>query len=31
VGEGSAGPIQVTDYSELRFDTAINSILGEIA
>jgi hypothetical protein len=31
VGEGSAGPVQVTDYSELRFDTAINSILGEIA
>jgi hypothetical protein len=30
VGEGSDGPIQVTDYSELRFDAATNSILGEI-
>lgn len=30
VGEGREGPIQVTDYSELRFETAINSILGEV-
>lgn len=31
VGEGTAGPILVTDYSELRFETASNSILGEIS
>jgi hypothetical protein len=30
VGEGSEAPIQVTDYSELRFDSATNSILGEV-
>jgi hypothetical protein len=30
VGEGASGPIQVTDYSELRFDIATNSILGEV-
>ncbi|TXG79400.1 MAG: hypothetical protein E6R14_11085 [Thermomicrobiales bacterium] len=31
VGEGSCGPIAVTDYAELRFESAANSILGELA
>lgn len=30
VGEGSRGPIMVTDYCELRFDSAINEILAEV-
>jgi hypothetical protein len=30
VGEGSGGPIEVTDYAELRFESATNSILAEI-
>ena len=29
IGEESAGLIQTTDYSELRFENAVNSILGE--
>jgi len=30
VGSSEDGPVQVTDYSELRFDNATNSILAEI-
>lgn len=30
VGVGEVGPIQVTDYSELRFDKAVNTILAEV-
>lgn len=29
VGSSERGPIEVTDYSELRFETATNRILGE--
>jgi hypothetical protein len=31
VGSGEHAPIEVTDYSELRFEAATNSILGEVA
>jgi len=30
VGEGSLGPVRVTDYTQLRFEPANNSILGEV-